>query len=144
MPRRIGAVLLAVTIAGVSGFEALAGAFWGFTLKCDDTCGTPPPWRDDPDAWQWDALGIVGLAGLGCALLFVACIALGRRWLAFATLIIWAALATSFLILLDESGLTSHAGRGWAGLSAFVVVGLAASALTGRSAARPKQRAASH
>jgi hypothetical protein len=75
-------------------------------LRCDDSCGTPPPWREDPDAWQWSALGRVSLVGLGLAVLVLIGIA-GRRtklaWLAAAT---WAVTGVVFLVLLDESGLT--------------------------------------
>ena len=57
MEGRLGPILLAVGAVGISAFGALIGLVWGFGLKCDDACSTVPGWRNDPDAWQWDAFG---------------------------------------------------------------------------------------
>jgi len=35
-------------------------------------------WQDDVDAWQWSAMGWLGIASLVCCV--AAAIALGRRW----------------------------------------------------------------
>jgi hypothetical protein len=130
MARLGGSLVLATGVAGISGLGALLGMLWGFGLKCDDSCGTPPPWRENPSAWQWDALGIVGIAGFVCALGLLAAVALRRRPIALAALVSWALLAGAFIRLFRESGLTSHAERGWAGLPAVVIAGLGAIALT--------------
>jgi hypothetical protein len=130
MAQRLGALVLVVALAASSGFAALIGAFWGFGLKCDDSCGTPPPWRDDPSAWQWNALGIVAIAGFGCALLLLASLAYRWKLLSAALLLAWAGLAAWFIVLLDESGLTSNPGRGWAGLVALLLAAAAAILVT--------------
>jgi hypothetical protein len=78
MARRLGSLALAIGIVTVSVFGMLIGAFWGFGLQCDDSCGEPPPWRDDPNAWQWEALGILGIAGLACGLGFLLAVGLRR------------------------------------------------------------------
>jgi hypothetical protein len=132
--RRLGSVLPAAAIVAASAWAALVGTLWGFTLRCDDTCGSPPPWRDDPNAWQWEAFGTVSIAGFVCALLFVVAVAARWKLLSLAVLVAWAALGWTFLTLLRDSGLTSHAGRGWAGLSLLVLAGLAAIGLGQRSA----------
>src|SRR4029453_9271806 len=63
MAQRAGTLLLAAGIAAASAFGALVGLFWGFGLTCDDSCSSGPLWRDDPNAWQWQAFGTVGIAG---------------------------------------------------------------------------------
>lgn len=110
----------------------LLGVLWGFSLKCDDSCGTPPPWRDDPDAWQWNAIGVLAIAGLACALAFFAAVALRWKIAAFAALVAWAVVAGVFLNLFSDSGLTSHAERGWGALLVLVTAGLAAIGLVPR------------
>ena len=62
MARRILALVFAFAIGLVSAGAGFVGIVWGFGLKCDDSCGEPPPWRDDQDAWQWSALGWTGVA----------------------------------------------------------------------------------
>ncbi len=130
MARRTIALLLAGAIGIASAFAALLGSFWGFALTCDDSCGTPPPWRDDPDAWQWGALAAVALAAFAVALVFVVAIALRRRLLGSAVLLGWVVAASVFLNLFRDAGLTSNPGRGWAGLTVLAVAGLVAVALT--------------
>lgn len=63
MVSQAGALLLGAAIAASSGFSALIGVLFGFSLKCDDSCRTPPGWRENPDAWQWEAFGWVAVAG---------------------------------------------------------------------------------
>jgi hypothetical protein len=129
MAQRAGSLLLAAGIAAASAFGALVGLFWGFGLTCDDSCSSGPLWRDDPNAWQWRAFGTVGIAGFASALVFLTAVALRWRWLAFATLAAWAALAGAFMVLFDDSGLTSNAGRGWTAIAVLLVAGVAAVAL---------------
>lgn len=126
---RFGSVLLALAVATVSGFGMLIGMLWGFTLKCDDSCSTAPGWREDPNAWQWEALGWSSIAGFGAALVFTAAVAL--RWRAFAAVVLlaWLALAVYFLRLFRDSGLTSNPQRGWLGLAGVAAVAVIAIAL---------------
>jgi uncharacterized BrkB/YihY/UPF0761 family membrane protein len=128
--RRFASSVLAIGIAAISGFVALLGLVWGFALKCDDSCGTPPPWRDDPNAWQWNALGWVGIAGFVCAFLFFVAVVLRRRLVAWAALIVWTAVAVAFLEFFGEAGLTSQHERGRLGLAAALLAGVTAIALT--------------
>ena len=101
MFRRVGSFLLPIGLAAISGFAALVGVLWGFGLKCDDSCGTPPPWRNDPNAWQWNAFGAVAVGGFVCSLILVAAVAFRRRSLASAALASWGILALAFLTLLS-------------------------------------------
>ena len=46
---------------------ALAG-YW-FALTCDEGCDDRSSlWRDDPDAWQWDAQFVLAVVAVGAAL----------------------------------------------------------------------------
>jgi hypothetical protein len=129
MARRAGAFLLATGIVAAS-FAALSGMLWGFDLKCDDSCSIGPRWRDDPQSWQWNAFGIAGLAGFGCALVLLAGIVFRLRWLAVCMLTAWAGLAWAFMTLFRDSGLTSNAERGWLTVVLLLLAGAAAIALT--------------
>lgn len=126
MAQRLPSLVLSVVVLAVSGWGALAATFFGFTMKCGDSCGTPPPWRDDPSAWQWEAFGWVGVAGLFVAFVFVIAVALRRTLGASLALGSWAVLAVAFLKLLTDSGLTSHRVRGSLALGVLVLVGVAA------------------
>ena len=130
MARSAGAFLLATGIVAASGFAALIGLFWGFGLKCDDSCKVGPDWREHPESWQWDAFGIAGLAGLGCALMLLAAVAFRLRWLAVCMLIAWAGLAWAFMTLFRDSGLTSNAERGWLTIVLLLLAGASAIGLT--------------
>ena len=129
MPQRLGSFVLALAVATTSGYAALTGLVWGFGLKCDDSCSEPPPWRDDPNAWQWDALGVVALGGFACSLIFLVAVAAGRRTIASTAFVSWGLLAVAFLMLFRDSGLTSHAERGWVGLAGIAIAGAVAIAL---------------
>ncbi|HEU5064907.1 MAG TPA: hypothetical protein VFT86_03340 [Gaiellaceae bacterium] len=140
MARRAAAFLLATGIVAASCFAALVGLLWGFELKCDDSCSIGPHWRESPESWQWEAFGLVGLAGLGCALLFVFAVVLRWRWPAACVLIAWAGLAWAFMTLFRDSGLTSNAQRGWLAIVVLLLVGAAAIALTPPRTARTQHR----
>jgi hypothetical protein len=45
--------------------SSASALFWGFVaaMTCDESCGDGNGWRQDPDAWQWPALGWMGAAG---------------------------------------------------------------------------------
>jgi hypothetical protein len=52
-------------------------------LSCDDGCEDPPEvWRDDPDAWQWDAIAIAGVVSLAAGAVALFALAFRRRRLA--------------------------------------------------------------
>jgi hypothetical protein len=134
MARRTSSLLLAAGIAAASGFGALIGIFWGFGLKCDDSCSSGPRWREDPDASQWHTFGTVGIAGFVCALVFLAAVALRSRALALGALAVWAVLAGAFMVLFRDSGLTSNVDRGWTAVAVVLLGGVAAVALAGSRA----------
>ena len=71
-------VRIAVRITGALVYLAGAGVWFLFSalvsgLRCDDACGAPPyeNWRDNPDAWQYGAIGWLGLIGVGLAVFAV-------------------------------------------------------------------------
>lgn len=140
MLQRFAAVALALALVAVSAGAALVGAFWGFGLKCDDSCSSAPGWREDPNAWQWNALGNAGITALLCSAIFIVSIAAGKRTLASLALGLWAVSAISFLSLLRDSGLTSHEERGWVGLLALSIICVAAVAMTPRRGRAPNDR----
>jgi hypothetical protein len=120
------ALACSIPIAVASGLAALPGMLFGFSLKCDDSCGTAPPWRDDPGAWQWNALGYVAVTGALCGLLLVVLLVMRRRVLAGLTLTLWTACAVAFLKLFEDSGLTSNAVTGWYAIAILVLLGIVA------------------
>ena len=70
---------LAVTVA--AGFHALLWLLIA-AFQCDESCeGTS--WQDTPGAWQWSAMGLLGLASFGLALAFAIALAVrsSPRWL---------------------------------------------------------------
>jgi hypothetical protein len=123
---RAAAFLLATGIVAASCFAALIGLLWGFGLKCDDSCSIGSHWSESPESWQWDALGLLGLAGLGCALLLLAAIAFRLRWFAVLVLTAWAGLAWAFMTLFRDSGLTSNVERGWLAILLLLCAGAVA------------------
>jgi hypothetical protein len=138
MARRLIGLLIAVAIAGVSGFAMLIGTLWGFTLKCDDSCSVLPPWRNDPGAWQWGALGWASIAVFVCAVLFVGALAMRWRLMSVGLLAASAPFAAWFLTLLRDSGLMgrANAAPAWVGLAVCLLAGLAAVAVTPPRAVR--------
>ena len=102
---RVGGLVLAVGLAVLSGWAALAGAVWGFALQCDDSCSSPAlHWRDDPDAWQWSALGWTGIALFALALALLVLV-VARRRAAAPVFAAWAVTGAAFLALLLGSDL---------------------------------------
>ena len=75
--RRAGAALLAIlNLAGaaiVAFLELIAGA-----LSCDDNCSPAPGWRNDPSAWQWQAIVVVGLVIFVSALVLTVAVLMRR------------------------------------------------------------------
>jgi hypothetical protein len=136
MAGRVGAFLLATGIVGASCFAALIGLLWGFGLKCDDSCSVGSHWRESPESWQWEAFGLAGLAGLGCAVVLLGAVALRLRWLAVCMLLAWAGLAWAFMTLFRDSGLTSNEERGWLTIALLLLAGALAILLTPPRTAR--------
>lgn len=102
---RVSALLLALGLAVLSGWAALLGMVWGFSLQCDDSCSTPAgDWHDDPDAWQWSALGWTGIALFALAVVGLVLVAL-RRGAAAPVFAAWAVAGAAFLALLLDSDL---------------------------------------
>jgi hypothetical protein len=66
--------MIARFFAGIVGIAigALQGLFWWLVsaLRCDEGCDEySSSWHQNPDAWQWSALGLLGA---GCFALCVA------------------------------------------------------------------------
>ena len=128
--RRVAAILLALGVSAASGFGALVGTLWGFTLKCDDACSEDSPdWHGDVHAWQWDAMGWLSLAGFACSLSFALAVVFGRLRLAALALAAWTAVAACYLALFVGSGLTSHEARAWLVVPGLLCAGVGALAL---------------
>lgn len=60
MGSRIAGALLALVLWAASGVVGLFGLYVFAGLRCDESCDGPG-WRDDPDAWQWNALAGVSV-----------------------------------------------------------------------------------
>ena len=82
-----------------AGLMALA-----LVMKCDDSCGAGDDWTDNVHAWQYGAIGWLGAAGLGLAVLALV-LSLFRRELGLAALAAHAVVfATNAVILLAGPG----------------------------------------
>ncbi len=93
-------------------------------LRCDESCEDPPEvWRDDPSAWQWDALAAFGLAAAAASIVFLVAVALGRRYLG------WIALVVTSLAVAGFVAIESASGLGILGLVGVAVIGGGAIAL---------------
>lgn len=72
---------LSVSTFVAFGFALLSG------LRCDESCNEASgSWRHHPGAWQWDAIGWLGLGGLVltlAAVVFTVQKRGARSWLAF-------------------------------------------------------------
>jgi hypothetical protein len=79
------AVVLALPALVGTGWAMLVGLLFGLGLKCDDSCDAQSTaWRDNPDAWQWNALAVAGVAIFAIGIAFVVLVWLGRTWWAAA------------------------------------------------------------
>jgi hypothetical protein len=86
------AVLLAAVPWVFSGIVFLGSLAWGLGLRCDESC-SGDGWRRTEDAWQWNALPVLGgIAFIAGTALFV-CVCLGRPWGALAALLVGAGTA---------------------------------------------------
>lgn len=132
MAPRIAALVLALGIAAAGGFGALVGVTWGFGFKCGDSCSVGSRWRDDPESWQWETFGTLGIAVFACGLLFLAGVALGWKWFSLALLACCGVLASVFMSFFLDSGLSSNTARGWGAIAGLLLAGVAAVALMPR------------
>ena len=121
--KRAGSILLALAVVAIScAFGVIGLLFTGF--RCWESCEDPPEiWSDDPDSWQWDALGALGLATTAASIVFLIGVALGRRTMS------WAALGTTGLLALAFAVIDNISAYGLIGLAAIVVAGVGAIAL---------------
>lgn len=100
MARRAVAVLLALVTVAASAFGALLAALYGFGLQCDESCDSGGSWRDDPDAWEWQLYGWVGIVCLAAAIVLLAAVAAGVSRLATGALAAWLGSAVTYGVLI--------------------------------------------
>jgi hypothetical protein len=81
-PRRSRLEIAGRAVGGlvVVGLGAMQALLWllvaGFA--CDESCDDrSSSWHDNPDAWQWSAIGWLGIATFVCSIAFA--ISLGTR-----------------------------------------------------------------
>jgi hypothetical protein len=116
-----------------------ASAFWAAVslliagMECDESCFESSDWRHREGAWQWDAIGALGLAGLGAATAVALFVVARRRGPAAAGLGIHALAFAGWAILLMESWTWRNDVLPVVALAA--AAGLAAVALSGRERA---------
>jgi hypothetical protein len=121
--RRIGSILLAVGVVALAVAYGLLAIVLA-ALRCDESCEDPPDvWRDDPSAWQWDALAAFGLAAVAASIVFLVAVALARRHLG------WIALAATSLTVAGFVAIESATGVGILGLVALALIGIGSIAL---------------
>jgi hypothetical protein len=78
-PRLVAGVVLSILAALNCLFWVTV---WGF--HCFDGCADTGTWHGDVGAWQWTAMGWLGVASFACSV--ASAIALARRWFAPAVL----------------------------------------------------------
>ena len=130
--RELGAFVLAVVVAVVNLLVVLPLAIFVALAKCDESCHQSPDrgWRDDPNAWQWNALTWLAVVGivLALALPFLVAFRAGRGARIAAIAYTLAAAAYLGLLLVPEAG---NGGLGGANaLFVFAVFAIPAAALT--------------
>lgn len=102
MARRLTSVGLALVVLVASTYAALVGIVFGWGLQCDESCDGGDAWRDDPGAWQWDALGWTSVGLFVAACVLVGGAAFARRGVTLGALAGWAICAVPYGILLVE------------------------------------------
>jgi hypothetical protein len=80
---RVVAGLVVSAIGLVQGYLWLLVAGFACDESCDDRSTA---WRDNPDAWQWSALGLLGAGCFVLCVAFAASLASRRPWLSAALL----------------------------------------------------------
>jgi hypothetical protein len=106
--RELAAFVLAVVVAVVNLLVVLPLALFVALAKCDESCHQSPDrgWRDDPDAWQWNALTWLAVVGivLALALPFFVAFRAGRGARVAAVGYTLAAAAYLGLLLVPDTG----------------------------------------
>jgi hypothetical protein len=76
--KTVGRIVAGVVVAIAGALNSLYWlAVWG--LHCfEDGCPDTGTWKADVNAWQWSAMGWLGIASVVCCV--AAAIALARRW----------------------------------------------------------------
>jgi hypothetical protein len=102
-------IVLAVAYAALAGAAATYAFFDGAFGCWDDCVEAPRKWRVDAEAWQWDAILWLGIAGAVAALLVVVLAFAGRRgrW-AVPALAVHASLLTAAAVLMVGGGTFSY------------------------------------
>jgi archaellum biogenesis protein FlaJ (TadC family) len=121
--KRVWSIVLAVAVVALALVYGLLGIVLA-ALTCDESCEDPPEvWRDDPSAWQWDALAAFGLAAVAASIVFLVAIALRRRYMG------WIALVSTGLAVAGFVAIETASGLGILGLVTVALVGGGAIAL---------------
>jgi hypothetical protein len=85
-------------------------------LRCDDNCSIAPGWRNDPNAWQWQAVLVLALVVLGSALvLSVSALMRHGRGLGVVAVSVQLA-AVVFLAILSLTASETQGGSGYLAL----------------------------
>jgi hypothetical protein len=121
---RFWSILLALAVVAVGfAFGLLGILFTGF--RCWESCEDPPEvWSDDPDSWQWDALGALGLATTASAIVLLVLVILKRRTAS------WIALGTTVVLAAVFAGIDNVSELGLLGVAATIALGTGAIVLT--------------
>jgi hypothetical protein len=97
---RVTAVVLGLGVVALNGLLCL----YASAMQCDDSCSIPGrgvPWRDTAGAWQWTAIGWLGVASFVCAVLSVATVRWRPPvWRTFLVLAVLTGLAPWFMVSL--------------------------------------------
>jgi hypothetical protein len=122
--KRAGAILLTLAVVAICcSFGVIGLLFTGF--RCWESCEDPPEvWSDDPDSWQWDALGALGLATIASAIVLLVLVILKRRTAS------WIALGTTALLAVAFTAIDNTTELGILGVVAIVALGAGAIVLT--------------
>jgi hypothetical protein len=115
-------VLLAVLYSALALVAALALSVYG-AYDCYENCryDVPnPPWPEDIDAWQWDAILWLGVASLVAAVVFLIAVFRLGGWIAAALL------GAHVALVIVGGGFVRAAGEVETSLLVLVAVGLAA------------------
>ena len=117
--------VLAVVYALLAAFVSLDLVVRG-AIDCYEDCryDVPnPPWPYDIDAWQWDAIFWLGVAGGVATVVFLVAAFALRTWAGVAALVVQLSLVVAAALFVRAAGDASI------GLIAFVVCVLAAPAV---------------
>jgi hypothetical protein len=80
-----GRVLLGLAVTAAAGLHTLLWLFIA-AFQCDESCDGGS-WHGTPGAWQWSALGLLGIASLVLAVAFAVAFAARRSTRLWGTLL---------------------------------------------------------